>query len=42
MALYDTVRAPLFAHLGVQTDAPAEDSLRQAIVRQWAAHGAAD
>jgi hypothetical protein len=33
--LYGTLRAPVFARYGVQTDPSAEDAVRQAIVRRW-------
>jgi hypothetical protein len=34
--LYGTLRTPVFARYGVQTDASAEATVRQAIVRHWA------
>lgn len=35
--LYGTLRTPVFSRYGVQTHARAEDTVRQAIVRHWAA-----
>ena len=39
--LYGTLRAPVFARYGVQTDAGAEDTVRRAIVRRWTERGPA-